>query len=334
MPTPSSSGPASRRSRQFLADFRAGRRRRATSRRRTGRSTACRRSAATSSSAVATSCPTRSSSRAAARSTATSATRTRSSPAAASFYTQRVDDALAEIERLPGRHLYFLDDHLLGDPRFAEAPVRGHARDGQAVPGRRHGRFGPARRPDRAGAEAGLRSLFVGFETFDARQPARAATKAEPGPRLRGGDRRLHDLGIMINGSFVFGMDDDDRMCFARTVDWAVAHGITTATFHIQTPYPGTRLYARMRAAGRIAHRNWDLYDTRHVVYRPARLSPRAFKEGYDCAYRDFYRWRIIARGAWRTARVEAQGQALLLRGRLEEIRAAVGCRDPGATAP
>ncbi|MGA2232401.1 MAG: cobalamin-dependent protein, partial [Tepidisphaeraceae bacterium] len=38
-----------------------------------------------------------------------------------SFYTQRVDDALAEISRLPGRHLYYLDDHLLGDRRFAEA---------------------------------------------------------------------------------------------------------------------------------------------------------------------------------------------------------------------
>src|SRR5262245_47247096 len=38
-----------------------------------------------------------------------------------SFYTQRVDDALAEIERLPGRHLYFLDDHLFGDARFATA---------------------------------------------------------------------------------------------------------------------------------------------------------------------------------------------------------------------
>jgi len=35
------------------------------------------------------------------------------------FYTQIVDDALAEIERLPGRHLYFLDDHLLGNTKFA-----------------------------------------------------------------------------------------------------------------------------------------------------------------------------------------------------------------------
>lgn len=38
-----------------------------------------------------------------------------------SFYTQTVDAALAEIERLPGRHLYFLDDHLFGNRRFAEA---------------------------------------------------------------------------------------------------------------------------------------------------------------------------------------------------------------------
>src|SRR5689334_13403264 len=42
-----------------------------------------------------------------------------------SFYTQAVDDALAEIERLPGRHLYLLDDHLLGNARFARYLFRG-----------------------------------------------------------------------------------------------------------------------------------------------------------------------------------------------------------------
>ena len=110
--------------------------------------------------------------------------------------------------------------------------------------------------------------------------------------------QRLHDLGIMINGSFVFGMDDDDETVFERTVEWGIEHGLTTATFHIQTPYPGTRLFARMEAAGRITTRDWDLYDTRHVVYRPARLTPEALKAGYDRAYRDFYRWSSIARGA------------------------------------
>jgi len=108
----------------------------------------------------------------------------------------------------------------------------------------------------------------------------------------------LHDLGIMINGSFVFGMDDDDESVFRRTVDWAIEHGITTATFHIQTPYPGTRLFARTDAANRILTRDWDLYDTRHVVYRPARLTPEDLKRGYDWAYREFYRWSSIARGS------------------------------------
>ena len=102
----------------------------------------------------------------------------------------------------------------------------------------------------------------------------------------------------MINGSFVFGMDDDDETVFQRTVDWAIEHGLTTTTFHIQTPYPGTRLFARMEAAGRILTRDWDLYDTRHVIYRPARLTPDALKHGYDNAYRDFYRWSSIARGS------------------------------------
>src|SRR5438445_524057 len=42
-----------------------------------------------------------------------------------SFYTQAVDDALAEIDRLPGRHVYFLDDHLFGNPRFARELFEG-----------------------------------------------------------------------------------------------------------------------------------------------------------------------------------------------------------------
>jgi radical SAM superfamily enzyme YgiQ (UPF0313 family) len=102
----------------------------------------------------------------------------------------------------------------------------------------------------------------------------------------------------MINGSFVFGMDDDGEDVFRRTVDWAMEHGITTATFHIQTPYPGTQLHARMVREGRMLTRDWNLYDTRHVVYRPAQLKPETLKAGYDWAYREFYRWRSIARAS------------------------------------
>jgi radical SAM superfamily enzyme YgiQ (UPF0313 family) len=215
-----------------------------------------------------------------------------------SFYTQRVDDALAEIERLPGRHLYFLDDHLLGDRRFAESLFEG-------MKGMRRLFQGAATVDsilrgsliERA-AEAGLRSIFVGFETLTPENLRRSNKRQNLGRDYKAVADRLHDLGIMINGSFVFGMDDDDEDVFRRTVDWAIDRGITTATFHIQTPYPGTQLHARMVREGRMLTRDWSLYDTRHVVYRPSKLKPDALKEGYDWAYREFYRWSSIARAS------------------------------------
>jgi len=215
-----------------------------------------------------------------------------------SFYTQRVDAALAEIERLPGRHLYFLDDHLLGDRRFAEALFAGMRGMGRLFQGA--ATVDSVLRGDliERAADAGLRSLFVGFESFSAANLRASNKKQNLALDYRAVTQRLSALGIMINGSFVFGMDDDDADVFDRTVEWAVVNGVTTATFHIQTPYPGTRLYADLAAQGRITSHDWDRYDTRHVVYRPARLEPEALKAGYDRAYRDFYAWRNIARGA------------------------------------
>ncbi len=147
-------------------------------------------------------------------------------------------------------------------------------------------------------AEAGLRSLFVGFETLSPDNLREQSKLQNLGRDYAAAIARLHGLGVMVNGSFVFGMDGDDESVFDRTVEWAVGYGIETATFHILTPYPGTELYARMSEAGRIVHSDWDLYDTRHVVYRPARLSAAALEEGYWRAYRDFYRWGNILRGA------------------------------------
>ena len=215
-----------------------------------------------------------------------------------SFYTQTVDAALAEIDRLPGRHLYFLDDHLFGDRRFASSlfeGMRGMGRLWQAA-----GTVNTVLTPgllERA-VDAGLRSLFVGFETLN---PANLVEQRKYQNMRRdyaAAIRRLHDLGVMINGSFVFGMDGDDPSVFERTVSWAVEQGIETATFHILTPYPGTALYRRLSSERRIVLHDWDLYDTRHAVFEPARLTAAELERGYRWAYRQFYRWTSIARGA------------------------------------
>lgn len=215
-----------------------------------------------------------------------------------SFYTQQLDDALAEIDRLPGRHLYFLDDHLLGNKRFARdlfSNMKGMNRIFQAA-----ATVNSILDGDLAelAAEAGLRSVFVGFESLNPDNLSQSNKKQNLGRDYDQLTRKLHDLGIMINGSFVFGLDGDRASVFEHTVDWAVDAGITTSTFHIATPYPGTVFYQKMLAAGRMTSHDWDRFDTRHSTYQPQGMSARELEDGYHRAYRDFYRWSAIAKAS------------------------------------
>jgi radical SAM superfamily enzyme YgiQ (UPF0313 family) len=220
------------------------------------------------------------------------------------FYVQPVDDALAEIERLHGRHLYFLDDNLFGSPLFAAAlfaGLRGMGRVWQAA-----ATVESVLRPGllEQAVAAGCRSLFVGFETLS-EDDLRAHGKCHNlgsagglGTRYEAAVRRLHDHGVMVNASFVFGMDGDAPDVFDRTADWAVRRGLETATFHVLTPYPGTAVHRRLAAEGRLLHSDWDLYDTRHAVFRPRRMSAAQLEAGYRRAYREFYGWPAILRAA------------------------------------
>ncbi len=217
----------------------------------------------------------------------------------ASFYTQRVDAALAQIEQLPGKHLFFLDDNLFADTRFASDlfdGMKGMGRVWQAA-----GTVRAVFEPDlmEKAAACGLSSLFIGFETLDAVNLRREGKFHNIDRNYNAAIGKLHDLGVMINASFVLGLDNDTETTPDATVEWAVGQGIETATFHILTPYPGTALRTRMEQEGRILTNNWDLYDTRHAVYQPAKLTTGALEEGYRRAYRQFYSWRSIARASW-----------------------------------
>ncbi|HLO33550.1 MAG TPA: radical SAM protein [Anaerolineales bacterium] len=215
-----------------------------------------------------------------------------------SFYTLSVDRALAEIEGLPGKHLYFLDDHLFGNPHFA-----GSLFDGMTGMGRLWQAAGTVQSILKPGllekaVASGLRSLFVGFETLNPANLVQQHKYQNLNRDYTLAIQRLHDLGVMVNASFVFGMDGDDETVFDRTIEWALKQGIETATFHILTPYPGTALHKRIQAQGRIQTSNWDLYDTRHTVFRPKLLTAEQLETGYWRAYRDFYRWESIFKSA------------------------------------
>jgi radical SAM superfamily enzyme YgiQ (UPF0313 family) len=214
------------------------------------------------------------------------------------FYVQEVDEALAEIERLPGRHLYFLDDHMLGNPRFARALFDGMRGMGRLFQGA--STVDAILRGDlvERAVEAGLRSIFIGFESLDEANLRSSNKRQNLNRDYDRVIRRLDDLGVMVNGSFVFGLDDDGPDVFERTVEWAVSRGITTSTFHIATPYPGTELFKEMDSAGRLLHRDWRQYDTRTVVFQPKGMTADQLKSGYDRAYRDFYSLGNIVRAS------------------------------------
>lgn len=211
-----------------------------------------------------------------------------------SFYTLRVDEILSEIDGLPGQHLYFLDDHLLANPKLAGELFEGMKGMNRVFQGAATVKSILEGNLIETAADAGLRSLFVGFETLSADNLALSNKHHNLRIEYANAVQRLHSLGIMINGSFVFGFDNDDRDVFKRTVEWGVNNSITTATYHILTPYPGTELYNRMLAQNRIITADWDMYDTRHVVYKTAGLSATELEEGYHWSYNEFYKWKNI----------------------------------------
>jgi len=138
-------------------------------------------------------------------------------------------------------------------------------------------------------ALAGCTGVFIGFETLRDENLAHARKRS---PRAEDYARRvalLRDHGIQVNGSFVVGFDGDRKDTFVEMADWIEANRLECATFHILTPYPGTPLFRQLEAEGRLLHRDWDKYDTAHVVFRPRHMTPEELLLGYDWLYRRLF---------------------------------------------
>lgn len=145
-------------------------------------------------------------------------------------------------------------------------------------------------------ALAGCTGVFVGFESLSGAN-LREARKATPDPseypwRIR----VLQDNGIQVNGSFVLGFDHDRPDVFPELLDWVETNRLECATLQILTPYPGTPLFDRLEAEGRILHRDWELYDTAHAVFSPRHMSPDDLERGYAWCYRRLFSHRSIWR--------------------------------------
>jgi radical SAM superfamily enzyme YgiQ (UPF0313 family) len=138
-------------------------------------------------------------------------------------------------------------------------------------------------------ALAGCTGVFVGFESLHGENLDDARKRTPRPEEYARRVRILHDHGIQVNGSFVLGFDHDRRDVFSTTAQWIEENRLECATFHLLTPYPGTPLFARLEREGRILTRDWSVYDTGHVVFRPKNLSPEELARGYAWIYQRLF---------------------------------------------
>ncbi len=145
-------------------------------------------------------------------------------------------------------------------------------------------------------ARSGCRGLLIGFETVSQDNLKSVQKNFNTSVPYEQVVRLLHDHRISVMGCFVFGMDHDTPDIFDHTAQFVVDTHIDLPRFALSTPFPGTPLYNRLEAQGRILTRNWELYDGQHVVFQPARLSVEELQNGHERAWKFAYRYSSIAR--------------------------------------
>jgi radical SAM superfamily enzyme YgiQ (UPF0313 family) len=212
------------------------------------------------------------------------------------YQTRRVEQVVEELRRSGQPYAVFTDNNLGSQPDYLRRLCRA-MRPLEKI-------WSAAVSVDvtddpsliREMALAGCTGVFVGLESLENDNLADARKKSPPAEDYARRVAVFHDHGIQVNGSFVLGFDHDRPDVFERTVDWIEENRLECATFHILTPYPGTPLFARLQAQGRLLHKDWRFYDTSHVVFRPKHMTAEQLAEGYAWCYRRLFSHRSIWR--------------------------------------
>lgn len=212
------------------------------------------------------------------------------------YINRPIEDVICDIQTIGKRHIMFIDDNFIGNPQWTRDFVR--AIRPMRIKWNAAVSANIVDMPDLLDEmkESGCQSLFIGFESLNAQAVSTVHKRQNDVDRFDRLVDELHKRGIMINASFVFGLDGDDRTTFQTTLDWIVRHKIETVTSHILTPYPGTAVYTAYQKQGRIADDSFAKYNTAHVVFKPEKMTPEELYDGYLWIYKQIYSMKNILR--------------------------------------
>jgi radical SAM superfamily enzyme YgiQ (UPF0313 family) len=132
------------------------------------------------------------------------------------------------------------------------------------------------------GFESPRRESLAGIERTDWKAKRR-------GDYLRAIDR-LQSAGVTVNGCFVLGFDADTPAIFEEVRDFVRESGLLEVQVTVQTPFPGTRLYTRLKYEGRlISDRFWDRCTLFDVTFRPKQMTVEELEAGMRWLFRELY---------------------------------------------
>jgi len=211
------------------------------------------------------------------------------------FRKRPVEAVAAEYAALRGKVVILWDDNIAGDLAYARALFRALAP---------HRKWWSAQASVHAAddeeflalaARSGCKQLFIGLESVSQASlngVAKAFNRVEDYARAI---ERIHAHGIAVQAGIVFGFDHDTVEVFDNTLEFLEKTGVQNATFNILTPFPGTRLYRKLKAEGRIVTRDWRRYNGRDdVVFLPRQMSAGELLAGFRHVNARFYAWRSI----------------------------------------
>lgn len=205
-----------------------------------------------------------------------------------------VAEVVADIRQMGARRLIFLDLNLIADLDYAKELFTA------LIPLKL--KWGGLATTTLAwdeelldmAARSGCRGILIGFESL-AQSSLNEMKKSFNARRdYHEVVRRLHDRGIAIMGCFVFGFDHDTLDTFDETVDFVLESKMDLPRYAILVPFPGTAVYRRLKAEGRILTENWGLYDGQHVVFQPRQMTADQLLEHTGRAWRKTYSYGSI----------------------------------------
>jgi radical SAM superfamily enzyme YgiQ (UPF0313 family) len=211
------------------------------------------------------------------------------------FRFRPVGEVIDEIRSMPPGDIVFVDDNIIGSPKRAKQLFEA------MIPLKRRwysqSDLRMARDPEllELSARSGCKWLFIGLESVNADNLADVSKpKANVVAEYAQSIARIREAGINVLGSFILGMDHDDRDVFENTAQFCLDNRLEGANFYIYTPLPFTELFQDMERQDRILHRDWSKYDMNHVVFQPMKMTPEELLDGYLSTYRSVYSYGSI----------------------------------------